>query len=162
MRYLRAVLCQPGASKHPQTQMPPERQKGLIFASSKLPCSFLFFALKPYAVTGRHVSAHSTPSLGLRLQNREKLARRGLFLALSPPRWYPSTSLKYTLDTYATMAYIQGMATMTSVEYRLRQVPDDLWWKFKALCALERKGINDKLIEMIAAAIAQPLKPDKN
>ena len=36
-----------------------------------------------------------------------------------------------------------------AVETRLRNIPDDLWWKFKAAVALNKKRINDTLIEMI-------------
>jgi len=34
-------------------------------------------------------------------------------------------------------------------EFRLRNIPADAWKSFKAVCALEGKTVNDKIIELV-------------
>ena len=45
------------------------------------------------------------------------------------------------------------MSDNASVEFRVRNIPDDDYWKFKALCALEKKNVNAKLLELIHQAV---------
>ena len=35
------------------------------------------------------------------------------------------------------------------MEYRVRAIPDDLWWKFKSAVALNKTRINKTVIELI-------------
>ena len=52
------------------------------------------------------------------------------------------------------------MANVTCVEYRLTSIDDELWWAFKTACTMEKKGLREKLIEMIEAEVrAKGLKP---
>jgi hypothetical protein len=44
------------------------------------------------------------------------------------------------------------------MEFRLRNIPDDLWRHFKSQCALEGKTITDKLMELIRV-VAEKGKP---
>ena len=49
-----------------------------------------------------------------------------------------------------------SMATLTSsMEFRLRQIPEKVWEDFKILCIREKTYPNHKLIELIQAAIAK-------
>jgi len=48
------------------------------------------------------------------------------------------------------------MALLTdtaSMELRIRNIPEDLHFKFKALCSLEHKKLNDKIIEIMRDAV---------
>lgn len=38
-------------------------------------------------------------------------------------------------------------------DYRVKDIPEDLWRKFKALSALEEKTINQKLVDLIREAV---------
>jgi hypothetical protein len=40
-----------------------------------------------------------------------------------------------------------------AVEFRIRNIPDEYYWKFKALCALEKKNVNEKMLELIKEAV---------
>ena len=48
-----------------------------------------------------------------------------------------------------------AQTTATMAELRIRNVPDDHYWLFKAAAAEERKSINDKLIELIEEYLKQ-------
>ena len=64
------------------------------------------------------------------------------------------------VDTGHTIDYIVYMANVTCVEYRLTSIDDELWWAFKTACTMEKKGLREKLIEMIEAEVrAKGLKP---
>ena len=52
------------------------------------------------------------------------------------------------------------MSSMAT-EFRLREIPTDLWRTFRAACALEGKGANDKLIELIREAVEKTAWPER-
>ena len=39
------------------------------------------------------------------------------------------------------------------MEFRLYNIPDDLWHKFKILCVTQKKSLREKLLEMIQKEI---------
>ncbi len=58
------------------------------------------------------------------------------------------------LDTNNTGEYNESMSNdSVSVEFRIRKIPGEHYWRFKALCALEKKGVNKKMLELIREAV---------
>ena len=41
------------------------------------------------------------------------------------------------------------MIKTATMEYRVRDIPDDLWWRFKSAVALNKTRINKTVIELI-------------
>ena len=41
------------------------------------------------------------------------------------------------------------MSTITSVEFRVRNIPDNDYWRLKAIAALDKVTVNEKLLRLI-------------
>jgi len=47
------------------------------------------------------------------------------------------------------LCYMNATAYTLCMEFRIRQIPEQLWKEFKILCIREDLNPNDKLLEMI-------------
>ncbi len=59
--------------------------------------------------------------------------------------------------------YIVAMALATQnacMEFRIRNIPSELYKRFKILCVQEEKTVNQKLIELMQEAVEKG-KPEK-
>ncbi len=60
------------------------------------------------------------------------------------------------------VVYIHTMVTAIydrTMEYRLKDVPGDIWKALKHICVDEEKSLNNKIIELIKEEIAKKGKP---
>lgn len=39
------------------------------------------------------------------------------------------------------------------METRIRNIPENLWRRFRALCVLQGQSVNEKIIELVAAYV---------
>ncbi len=49
---------------------------------------------------------------------------------------------------------------MATKEMRIKQVPEDLFYEFKVLCARERKSVNDMLLMLLKMCTAEVCRPE--